>query len=128
MRKCVVLMLGLLGAVLLGGYLVLWLTAPRHRVSHLGWEGIEVGMTQTEVEQVLGGPPGNYASTPYGIMRRQIVPQGATSLKEWRGEEGVIDVWFGLDGKVVDAYWVELGYPIHESLLTRLRRWLGITP
>jgi hypothetical protein len=74
MRKRLLLSLGLLGLVLLGGYLLLWLTAPRHRVSQLGWQQIEAGMTQEEVERVLGGPPGDYASQPYDLMRRQLVP------------------------------------------------------
>jgi hypothetical protein len=38
---------------------------PRH-LNHDGFEQIQNGMTQPEVEQLLGGPPGLYYPTYYG--------------------------------------------------------------
>jgi hypothetical protein len=54
MKKRLSLLAGLLCLLLLGGYLLLWLTAPR--ISHANFERIEVGMGLAEVEELLGRP------------------------------------------------------------------------
>jgi hypothetical protein len=63
MRKRLLLGLGLLALVLLGGYLVLWLTAPSHRITAEAAAKIRAGMTEQQVEGLLGGLAGVYVTT-----------------------------------------------------------------
>src|SRR5687768_7409723 len=60
MRKRLLTTLAVLAVLLAGGYLTLWWTAPRHNISQAGFDAIQLGMTQEEVEAILGGPPGIY--------------------------------------------------------------------
>src|SRR5262249_33765325 len=62
LRKRPGLLLGLLGVVLLllGGGVLLWVILPHHRISRASYEMIRQGMTQAEVEAVMGVPPGEY--------------------------------------------------------------------
>src|SRR4051794_12625345 len=64
MATKLLLVLVCLAAVLLGGYFVLWLTAPRHNVSRESFERLQPGMAEPEVEALLGGPAGDYSSGP----------------------------------------------------------------
>jgi hypothetical protein len=56
-----------------------WLLTPKHRITKESLELIKVGMTQSEVEDILGVPPGDYSHGglrdciffPRGIMCRK---------------------------------------------------------
>jgi hypothetical protein len=70
-------------------------TAPRPlpAISRGAFDRIEVGMRQEEVEKVLGGPPGNYAT------KDVFYPPGGTVVwkgrtEYWLGNEGLIMVVF----------------------------------
>jgi hypothetical protein len=38
-------------------------------IDHTTLDAIEIGMTQAEVEARIGGPPGDYTSGRFGVMR-----------------------------------------------------------
>ena len=61
-RKRLLLMLACLAAVLLAGYGTLRLTAARHNITDESIQAIQEGMTEKEVETVLGGRAGVYTS------------------------------------------------------------------
>src|SRR6266478_994676 len=44
----------------------LWWTAPDHGVGWSGYERIELGMTESEVEEIIRRPPGWYEPLPVG--------------------------------------------------------------
>lgn len=130
MRKRLFLGLGLPALLLLGGYLLLWLTIPPgYRITDENLERILPGMTEKEVERILGVPAGNYsgkrgyfASRPPDELER-LLRQGH---KEWVGEGLSIVVRFNEQGVVLNAS-RGANFGSSPSFLDRLRRWLGIT-
>ena len=48
-------------------------TPPRHRINRHGFEQIRMGMTQADVEGILGVPPGQYRS-----HASRFVPRSST--------------------------------------------------
>jgi hypothetical protein len=59
MRKRPVLVLCWLSTVLLIGCLALWVAWPGDRINREHFAKIQPGMTEGEVEAILGGAPGN---------------------------------------------------------------------
>jgi len=97
------LVLGLFVAVVgLAGYPV-W---REHRalpvgINRAGYDRIKVGMTEAEVEAILGGPPGYYG--------KMLPPCGGSvhvfpsvTVKNWDSDGPNIWVYFSPDGRVVD--------------------------
>jgi hypothetical protein len=145
MRKRLLFLVTVLAVVLLGGYLLLWLTAPRHRITLESFEQIKAGMTETEVEIVLGqvGDESPVGSVHPGIkrfleqIRRSGVPDirrvsygpgyGSEDIarwKTWLGENCCILAGFNEQGKLIDKHiTLRAG---EESLLAKLRRWVGL--
>lgn len=131
MRKRLLLILGCLVAVLLAGYLTLWLTAPRHHITEENVAAIKEGMTEGEVEAILGVKAGDYSSKQTGGQFEDIGTTGPDIVKSrggkyWVGEETGVWVRFDEAGQVADI-WPGFFIPSgNESLLAKLRRWLGI--
>lgn len=147
LRKPLLFLLGLVALLLAGGYLLLWLTAPpRHRITEESYAQIREGMTESEAEQTLGGPAGDYT-------RGRAVPTIQAALDEegrplwegdfllnpgswaqearrktWVGETWAVYVAFDEQGRVKEALKVGTAVPPDTTLLARLRRWLGIRP
>jgi len=120
MRKWVVGFLAL--ALLLVGVLMP-LVVPRHcPVNRRAFERVEVGMTQAEVQAILGGPPGDYRTRP------GPAPCCFHNSTFWHDEQ-----WFGDEGNVVVLYdrrkpnpVVHLSWtdePAYSSGLLELARW-----
>jgi len=152
-RKRLLLILGCLGLLLLAGYATLWLTAPRHRITEENIEAIKEGMTEKEVEAILGAQAGDYSSKQTGgqfaeieviiIPAPRAQPVGKTRSiftgftgpdfvksrgggKYWVGEETGVWVRFDEAGRVAEI-WPGLSTPSgNESFLDKLRRWLGM--
>src|SRR5262249_55318271 len=60
-KKWMFLALGILAmTAVVAAYVALGLSAPRHRINDEGFKMIQVGMTQPQVEALLGRPPGLY--------------------------------------------------------------------
>jgi hypothetical protein len=128
MRK---LLVGLLAValVLCGAFFAL--VGPRHcPVNRAACERIKEGMTQAEVEAILGGPPGDYRTRPHAP--NTFVPFIATSWRtpffqeRWLGDEGTIFVDYHVQdspgpGKVMEASF-EPAEP-HNPGLIAIARW-----
>jgi hypothetical protein len=121
MRKALI---GLLAAALVLFGALLPLVLPRHcPVNRAACERIEKGMTQAEVYAILGGPPGDYRTTPPGLK----LPVGGLHDHpgvQWLGDEG--DAWVEFEHGVVTStsFWevvVEPAGPI-DVILWRLER------
>src|SRR5262245_59132749 len=121
---------GTLVLLLAAGYGVLWLTAPRHDINHKSFEAIKMGMTEQQVEAILGVPAGDYTTGPV-IGWPEISSNGWAICwerqphKSWISNEAAIHVYFDEQGLVKRTThrkpWLS-----EESLWARLRRWLGI--
>jgi hypothetical protein len=132
---------GWLVSILLTGYLTLRLTAPQrptvplHRITNENIEAIRVGMTKGEFESIFGVPPGNYTSTnadkvvvEIGCIREPSPIkdlQGGFTI--WLGDAGGVYARFDQDSTCIVIG--RLSDPVQsrsESLLDKLRRWLGV--
>jgi hypothetical protein len=110
MRKFLVGFLAV-SLVLVGAFVAL--VGPRHcPVNRAACERIKEGMTQAEVEAILGGPSGDYRTRPYAP--NTLFPFIATSWRtpfvqeRWLGDEGTIFVYYHVQdspgpGKVMEA-------------------------
>ena len=63
---------------------------------------IQQGMTQRDVENIIGGPPGNYS----GLISKYdssipLTVVGSSTSKKWTGREGVIMVFFDQKARVM---------------------------
>jgi hypothetical protein len=123
MWKRMLLMVCLLALLLLGGFGVCWIK-PCHRINEESYASIERGMTLEEVQVLLRSP----GRKPFGIglIFRHVDEYEAPPL-EWRTRDYSIYVGFQ-DGTV---RWTGLSRYYYledpeESVLSRVRRWLGI--
>jgi hypothetical protein len=84
------------------GFLAVRPWVPRHRIDREGVQELRRGMTEAEVERVLGVPAGDYAYP----RRRYIFPPTISTYeyieplawKEWAGDEVKVRIGFGPDG------------------------------
>ena len=129
MRKRRLLILGLLPLLLFAGYLALWLTSPKHRIDRQGYGKIQLGMTEEEVEDILGAPAGNHAIS--SLRATEELVMGETShwldeskctLKTWVSDSAEIGIWFSEDGKVMKTL---AGFR-PDNFFGKLRQWLGL--
>jgi hypothetical protein len=79
---------------------------PR-RLNHDGFAAIQNGMTQQEVEQLLGGPPGVYYPTYPGAGAGMTdegydVPDAVEGL--WYDDKQRFEIWFDDQEKVVGKH------------------------
>jgi hypothetical protein len=124
-RTLLVALAGL--AVVAAGVVVLW-----QRPSRVTWENYEQiapGMTQAEVESILG-TPGDYTtgptSGPGGRIRMFVwPPEGASKLVAWQADDVCITVAFDASGRHLGCM-REINNRIEQSsfanLLWRLKR------
>jgi hypothetical protein len=145
MRKRVLRVLGLLACLgLLLGLFVLWPARPGQRINRASYERIKAGgMTFSEVQNLLGGPPGDYQTGEVeldlrepdrafdNVMSAPEVLLGTRHLRHewWQGDEGTLWVCFDEDdGDRAIVTTFTPGVPQDRGLLARLRRWLGRKP
>jgi hypothetical protein len=89
----------------------LLLPKPIH-ISEAICNDIQPGMTQREVEVLVGAPPGDYETGRRGIVLDLYgngVLMNGGRLEQWGGDEGFIHVGFGPDGTVLWKRFVPAG-------------------
>src|SRR5260370_221872 len=130
MRKRLLIILGCLVVVLLAGYGMLWLTMPR-TINEENFQAINKGMTENEVEAILGGrcssnaPLGclYFSQGGWGNLVKEEFVRNRHG-KEWKGKISCLFICFNETGRVEETY---LGFVIQdESFLAKVRRWLGM--
>jgi len=67
-------------------------------VTFTNYERISTGMTRAEVEQILGGPPGDYRTRPVLTL---LPSGGGLRWAVWQGNEGTAEVSFDRSGSVI---------------------------
>ena len=112
-----------LGLVLLLGSLVAWFIVVPSEVRAYYW--IREGMTLSEVEDVIGLPPGDYKNPKLPKYELSVSNDGSgrpVTVQLWRWDSHEIWVAFDADGKTV---WKELD-PNRISLFDRVRAFWGL--
>jgi len=133
----IVLAVSLLG---FGTALLLW---PRDRITAESWQKIQIGMTEDEVAEILGGPGMTYeeADTQIDRLEKELgrapfelehleleEPEGKGIVEErakvWTGRRGNIMIELDQDNRVSwksfqGVRWTDGG------IIDRLRDWLG---
>jgi hypothetical protein len=105
-RLARVIGLGALGAAL--GYWALNPAAPpRQQLQTQNFPSVRAGMTQAEVERLLGGPPGNYGRYANGdglmTLEGYIAPAGSVE-KIWCDDAIRFEIYFDAQGRVVGQH------------------------
>jgi hypothetical protein len=136
--------IGVVLVVLLLGFgtaLFLW---PRDRITAESWKQIRIGMTEKEVEAILGGPglseveyhdhirtlEKELGKFPFGVGGEFFVePDDAVhvagqDLSIWIGQHGRIKIGFDPQGHATWKTYEGLR-PTDPSVIDRLRDWLG---
>jgi hypothetical protein len=130
MRRKIAIAIGLVAALLVVGLLLYFLSPllnpPRPGVTQENFRRVHKGMSEEEVEAILGGP-----GEPAGFMM-------LTKSREWRGPDCVVSITFGLitgagaiDGSLTtdDGLTLELtDEPPDTPFVKRLVEWLGFRP
>jgi hypothetical protein len=94
-------------------------------------ERIKPGMSQAEVEAVLGGPPGDFTTNPTGLLfsAPPLVPHAPPCKWDrwqgWYGDRGGVMVYFTDRGTVEEARpgWADPLVPVAPSPAERVRGW-----
>jgi hypothetical protein len=105
-RRTLLVVLTVLAVVVVIAVVVTWPPSQPVRsplkpggVTPEDFQRIEKGMSRREVETILGGPPGNYATV--GVKERLTGSKQAISKDRWIGNRAAIDVWFSGDRVVL---------------------------
>jgi hypothetical protein len=96
----IVSLLALAGTVLLLARIVS--RDAGRRLNREGFSQLGLGMTQAQVEGLLGGPPGNYGRYASGEMTLEeySAPPGAVE-RIWCDDSNRFEIYFDADGRVV---------------------------
>lgn len=113
----------------IGSFVVIALTPPK-RLLVENFPQVRVGMTQSEVETLLGGRAGNYGRYPDGVFATSdeaFVSTAGPIRKDWCDDSHWFQIYFDTQGRVVAKYqqssYQQLpGPPV--SHWQRLRRWI----
>jgi hypothetical protein len=100
-----------------------WLRTPTPGITSANLRRIEMGMTQQQVEDILGGPPMHRVEYPViGVGGRpsRARPQEG-HLDRWCGDELSIDVLFDGQGRVLRRNGSVLEPPREPTVFDRLR-------
>lgn len=119
----VLVLFGSLGLVAFG----VWSGRTQHHINREGFEGLRVGMTEEEVETVLGRPAGEYGTVIivwFDGYHGYPYPWVWTEPQRWISEDGAISVYFD-SGRVVHTEFNEV-FVYEESLSDKVRRWMGL--
>ena len=112
-----------LAAVLVGGLAVL-LFLPRSPISQRSCDRIQIGMSEAEVETILGGPEGNYHDRQVDI-NIPLSPVPGLLRKVWIGNDGAALVYFDKANRVGHVHFAP-ALNRDESFLGSLRRLLRL--
>jgi hypothetical protein len=127
LKRRVILGLGFLACLGLLSLLAWWITLPTHQITEENIAKIEMGMTEVEVESVLGVPAGNYARqrTEMDFMIGRRLRALSPHCKDWIGDEAGVRVAFDANDRVE---WLQPGVIIliNETALEKLRRWFRL--
>ena len=118
MKKRLIVSAGMVASLASAALLVLWLLPARPAVTKANFDRIEIGMTLSDVEAILGADRGR----PVFIVYVHI----SQELEQWEGDEGIISIILDhQDHRVIRKVWHDSPLTIFERLQRRLP-WLTL--
>jgi hypothetical protein len=128
--------------VLVVGFGTALFLLPRDRITADSWEKIRLGMTEKEVEGILGGPGiswGEYLSNMVALNKKGKLPindgieflepeswnEGIDDISVWIGQRGEIRIGMNRRGHVIAKRFQRLR-PADPTFVDRIRDWLGL--
>jgi len=108
-RRRILIGLGVFMVLVVAALVVFILTRPQPTIDPATASRIARGMSEAEVDAVIGAPEGSYGRG--SILGRQEFDifktiGGSAKRKRWSGERGIILVWFDSQGRVMLAEYV----------------------
>ncbi len=107
-------------AVLMTVGVLVWSAAPPSGIGRLSCIRVRTGMSQAQVEAVLGCPPGDYRAEPHAICESWLHHLGETR-QDWSSDDGQLRIVFA-QRRVVRAEW----QPRHATAADRLLQWCAL--
>jgi hypothetical protein len=105
-----------------------WRLSAPPRINWDDFRQLKAGMTQEEVEAILGGPPGDYSAGPPQNKQNitiSFADDPILTRKEWRSDTLKIAVGFDDQGRLARSGMAGDIGP-RPSIWQRLRVWLGL--
>jgi hypothetical protein len=123
MKRCFFFLGAFILLLLLGGtgYLLL---RPGSPISQAGCDRIEHGISEADVQKILGGPEGNYHDGQVDI-NVPSAPGPGLRIKVWIGNDGAALVYFDKTDKVRHVHFAP-ALNRNESFFAKVRRWLRL--
>jgi hypothetical protein len=132
MRQRAIVFVCLLAVASLFLLSIRFLKAPQRSLNVDGFPLIRAGMLQSEVEELLGGPPGNYGRYAGGsswmTCEGCVVPPGSTE-KLWCDDRHRFEIYFDGAGRVVGIHrraGYSQGPPLSSNWIDKIMAWLGL--
>ncbi len=100
-------------------------TAPKHRLTAESAAQVRRGMTQAEVEAILGAPPGDHTGGRAFLWHHPMSGHGQIPVT-WISAEVVVTAYFDDRSGLVAHCNTQPTILAQRPLFDRLRRWLGL--
>ena len=107
---------------------VLSLPRPNRNITPANYAQIQLGMSEVEVESILGGPAGDYLTAPeppdsdFQLFAKRFTDLSSRH-KRWKGDELCVFLDFGADGSVTVKHCLHSS-PRPANVFQKLRRLL----
>jgi hypothetical protein len=105
-------------AIILSAAFAVWLIIPGSPITEANCDRIQTGMTEREVEEILGGP-----TTETLQWLAEDVDKALT--KYWGASDAGIAVYFDADGRVFHKHFAVIA---PRPVWWRILHWFGIQP
>jgi hypothetical protein len=117
----------ILAVVAVGLFVGGWLMLPKPRINEESFGRIKIGMTQAQVEEIIGAPPGDYgvSKCELDVWHSDSMRLPAWTCKQWLGQHDAITVWLDAEGKVADlSIWPV--FRDYDSTFDQLLGYIGL--
>jgi hypothetical protein len=112
----------------LAGTLACFLYSGRYSINPTLYEKVRCGMSEKEIEAIIGFPPGHYCKRGMGVpVIVESMGQYTDHVSCWVGSNDCwIGCWLDERGFVTGKYRAIIKWDSDEPTMNRLRAWLGL--
>jgi hypothetical protein len=123
-RRTLLLRTALIAVVGISLTAILFGTSRNNRVSEVYGSRLSRGMSREQVERIMEGPPDTTAAVIY--LRVTDASEPGKYAGSWEKRGGEVSVVFDKRDQVLSVTCTDAGADGKQSLLARLRAWLGL--